>query len=142
MCGENIKMDCGSSSDKSRINEYMSNKKGRSLRSAVLLHQQLCPEKKGYFARNVTTKISSNLHSICLQFPSMCVVNLRMNCGNSSDENRINEYTSDKKGRTYKGLCFCISKCGQKKRLVCSKCDDQRFVKIAHNLPLGPVKVW
>ena len=46
MCGENIKTNCGSSSDKSRINEYMSNKKGRSLRRAVLLHQQLCPEQR------------------------------------------------------------------------------------------------
>ena len=86
----------------------------------MLLHQQLCPEKKGYFARNVTIKISSNLHSICLQFPSMCVVDLRMNRGSSSDENSISEYTSNKKGRTYEGLCFCTSSCAQKKRLVCS----------------------
>ena len=95
MCGENIEIKCGSSSDKSRINEYMSDSKGRSLRRAVLLHQQPCPEKKGQFARNVTIKISSNLHTICLWFASMCVVNLRMNCGSSSDENRINEYMSD-----------------------------------------------
>ena len=46
MCGENIKTNCGGSSDKSRINEYKSNEKGRSLRRAVLLHQQLCPEKR------------------------------------------------------------------------------------------------
>ena len=39
-------MNCGSSSDKSRINEYMSDSKAGSLRRAVLLHQQLCPEKK------------------------------------------------------------------------------------------------
>ena len=45
-CGENMKMNCGSSSDKRGINEYMSNEKGRSLRRAVLLHQQLCPEKR------------------------------------------------------------------------------------------------
>ena len=66
----------------------------------MLLHQQLCPEKEGYFARNVTMKIFSNLHSICLQFPSMCVVNLRKSCGSSSDENSINEYTSNMKART------------------------------------------
>ena len=47
MCGEWIKMNCESSSDESRINEYMSDWKGRSLRRAVFLHQQLCPEKKG-----------------------------------------------------------------------------------------------
>ena len=47
MCGDNIKMKCGSSSDKSRINEYMADEKGRSLQSTVLLHSQLCPEKKG-----------------------------------------------------------------------------------------------
>ena len=65
-----------------------------------------------------------------------------MNCGSSSDENSINECTSNNKGRAYEGLCFCISKCGHKKRLVCSKCDDQSFVKFAHHLPLGPVNVW
>ena len=68
----------------------------------------------------------------------MCVVNLRKSCGSSSDENRINEYTSKKKGRTYGGLCFCISSCAQKKRLVCSKRDDQNLLKFAHHLPLGP----
>ena len=115
MCGENIKMNCGSSSDKSRNNEYMSDEKGMSLRRAVLLHQQLCPKNKGYFARNVTIKISSNVHSICPRFPLMYVVNLSMNCGSSSDENRINEYTSNEKGRTYEGLCFCISSCAQTK---------------------------
>ena len=108
----------------------------------MLLHQQLCPEKKGSFARNGTIKISSNLHSICLQFPSMCVVNLRKSCGSSSDENSINEYTSHKKGRTYGGLCFCISSCAQKKRLVCSNCDDQSLLKFAHHLRLGSVNVW
>ena len=40
-------MNSGSSSDKSRINEYMSDSKAGSLRRAVLLHQQLCPEEKG-----------------------------------------------------------------------------------------------
>ena len=100
------------------------------------------PRKKGYFARNVTIKICSNLHSICLRFPSMSVVNLRRNCGSNSDEISINEYTLNKKGRTYEGLCFCISSCGQEKRLVCSKCDDQSLLKFAHHLPLGPVNVW
>ena len=108
----------------------------------MLLHQQLCPEKKGYFARNVTIKISTDLHSTCLRLPSMCVVNLTKSCGSSSDENSINEYTWNKNGRTYGGLCFCISSCAQKKRLVCSKCDDQRLLKVAHHLPLASVNVW
>ena len=110
-------MNCGSSSDKSRINEYMSDSKAGSLRRAVLLHQQLCPERKGTFGRNVTIKISSNLLSICLRFLSIFVVNLRKSCGSSSDENSINEYTSNKKGRTYEGLRFCISSCAQKKKV-------------------------
>ena len=72
----------------------------------------------------------------------MCVVNLRMNCGSSSDENSINKYTLNKKGRTYEGVCFCISKCRHKKRLVCSECDNQSLLKFAHHLPLGSVNVW
>ena len=72
----------------------------------------------------------------------MCVVNLRKSCGSSSDDNSINEYTSNKKGRTYEGVCFCISSGAQKKKLVCSKCDDQSFLKIAHHSPLGSVNVW
>ena len=99
----------------------------------MLLHQQLCPEKNASLARNVTIKVSSTLHIICLWVPLMCVVNSRMNCGSSSDENRINEYTSKKKGRTYEGLCFCISSCAQKKGLVCWKCDDQSFVEFANH---------
>ena len=95
MCGENIKTNCGSSSDKSRINEYMSDWDARSLRRAVLLHQQLWPEKKGYFARNVTIKVSSNLHTICLWLPSMCGENIKTNCGGSPDKSRINETMSD-----------------------------------------------
>ena len=54
----------------------------------------------------------------------------------------INEYTSNTKGRIYEGLCFCISSCAQKKRVVCSKCDDQSFLKFARPLSLGSVKVW
>ena len=77
-----------------------------------------CVKKKGWFAQNVTIQISSDLHSICLRFPSMSVVNLRRNCGSSSDENSINEYTSNRKGRTYEGLCFCISSCGNKKKVI------------------------
>ena len=72
----------------------------------------------------------------------MCVVNLRRNCGGSSDKNSKNEYTSNKKGRTYGGLCFCISSCAQKKRLVCSKCGDPSFLEFAHHLPVGPVNEW
>ena len=72
----------------------------------------------------------------------MSVVNLRRNCGSSSDENSINEYTSNRKGGTYEGLCFCISSCAQKKELICSKCDDHNFLKFAHHLPLGSVNVW
>ena len=50
----------------------------------------------------------------------------------------INEHLSNKKGRTYGGLCFCISSCAQKKRLFCSKCDDQSLLKFAQHLPLAP----
>ena len=142
MCGENMKTNCGSSSDKSRINEYTWHKNGRTYEWLCFWHQQLCPGKKGYFARNVTINVSRNLHSICFQFPSMCVVNLRMNCGSSSDENSINEYTSNKNGGTYGRLCRCISSRGQKKRLVCSKRDNQSFLQFAHHLPLGSVNVW
>ena len=53
------------------------------------------PRKKGYFARNVTIKISSNLQTICLRVPLMCGENMKMNCGSSSDKSRINEYMSD-----------------------------------------------
>ena len=41
----------------------------------------------------------------------------------------------------YEGLCFCISSCGQKEGLICSKCDDQSFLKIAQHLPSVPVNV-
>ena len=54
------------------------------------------PKKKdGYFARNVTPKVCSDLHIICLWVPSMCGENIKMNCGSSSDKSRINEYMSD-----------------------------------------------
>ena len=53
------------------------------------------PRKKGWFARNVTTKDSANLHIICLWVPSMCGGIIKMNCGSSSDKSRINEYMSD-----------------------------------------------
>ena len=72
----------------------------------------------------------------------MCVVNLRMNRGSSSDENSINEYMSNKKGRTYEGLRFCISSGAKNKGLVCWKCDDQSLLKFAHHLPLASVNVW
>ena len=42
----------------------------------------------------------------------------------------------------YEGLCFCISSCAQKKGVLCSKCDDEDFLKFAHSLPLGSVNVW
>ena len=99
------------------------------------------PRKEGYFARNVTTKVCSNLHIIRLRVPSMCGENIKTNCGSSSDKSRINEYMSDEKGRTYEGLCFCISSCAQKKRLVCSKCEDQNFLKFAQHLLSAPVNV-
>ena len=41
-----------------------------------------------------------------------------------------------------KGCAFGIGSCAKKKRLVCSICDDQRFVKFAHHLPLGSINVW
>ena len=53
------------------------------------------PRTKGYFARNVKIKVSSNLHIICLWVPSMCCENIKTNCGSSSDKSRINEYMSD-----------------------------------------------
>ena len=53
------------------------------------------PRIKGYFARNVTIKISSNLHIICLSVPSMCDESIKTNCGSSSDKSRVNEYMSD-----------------------------------------------
>ena len=46
----------------------------------------------------------------------MCGENIKTNCGSSSDKSRINEYMSNKKGRTYKGVCFCISSCAQKEK--------------------------
>ena len=52
------------------------------------------PRKKGYFARNVTIKVCSDLHIICLWVPSMYGENIKMNCGSSSDKSRINEYMS------------------------------------------------
>ena len=58
------------------------------------------PKTKGWFAENVTTKISSNLHIICLWLPSMCGENIKTNCGISSDKSRINEYMSDYKARS------------------------------------------
>ena len=53
------------------------------------------PRNKGYFARNVTITVCSNLHIIGLWVPSMCGENIKMNCGSSSDKSRINEYMSD-----------------------------------------------
>ena len=47
-----------------------------------------------------------------------------------------------RRARHYDGLCFCISSCAQKKGLVCSKYDDQNFLKFAQHLPLGSVNVW
>ena len=41
----------------------------------------------------------------------------------------------------YEGLCFCISSCAQKKRVICWKCDDENFLKFAHHLPSVPVNV-
>ena len=46
MCGENIKTNCGSSSDKSRINEYMSNKKGSHYEGLCFCISS-CAQKKG-----------------------------------------------------------------------------------------------
>ena len=41
----------------------------------------------------------------------------------------------------YEGLFFCISSCAQKERVVCSKCDDQNFLKFAQHLHSVPVNV-
>ena len=100
-----------------------------------------CAQKKGVLCSKCDDqkflKFAQHLPSVpvsvCCKFK---------NCGSSSDENSINEYTSNKKGRTYEGLCFCIRSCSQKKGVLCSKCDDQNFLKFAHYLPLGSVNVW
>ena len=63
--------------------------KGSAFTSAAV------PRKKGYFARNVTIKVSSNLHISCLYVSSMCGENIEIKCGSSSDKSRINEYMSD-----------------------------------------------
>ena len=83
-------------------------------------------------------KFAQHLHSVSVK---VCC-KLKNELWEQSDDNSINEYTSNKKGRTYEGLCFCISSCAQKKGLICSKCDDQGFLKFAHHLPLGSVNVW
>ena len=41
----------------------------------------------------------------------------------------------------YEGLCFCISSCGQKKGVLCLKCDDQSLLKFAQHMPSVPVNV-
>ena len=41
----------------------------------------------------------------------------------------------------YEWLCFCISSCAQKKGVLCSKCDDQNFLKIAQHLHSVPVNL-
>ena len=41
----------------------------------------------------------------------------------------------------YEGLCFCISSCAQKQRVVFSKCDYQNFLKFAQHLHSVPVNV-
>ena len=32
--------------------------------------------------------------------------------------------------------------CSKKKRVLCSKCDDQNFLKFAQHVPLDSVNVW
>ena len=80
-------MKTESMSTRRRRRVGLTKKKGRSLQRAVLLHQQ--------FAGNLATKVSSNLHIICLSVPSMCGDNKKMNCGSRSDKSRINECMSD-----------------------------------------------
>ena len=66
---------CGSSSDKRGINEYMSDSKCRSLRRAVLLHQQLCPERKASLVEICRSKFAQ----ICTSSASgsrQCVVKI------------------------------------------------------------------
>ena len=101
-----------------------------------------CAQKKGVLCSKCDDqsflKFAQHLPSV----PGNVCSTFKYELWSSSDENSINEYTSNKKGRTYEGLLFGISSCAQKKRLACSKCDDQIFVKLAHHLPLGPVNVW
>ena len=82
----------------------------------MLLHQQLCPENKGWFARNVTINVCSNLHIICLWVPSMYGENVKMNYGSSSAKSRINEYMSDWKARSLRrALLLYQQLCPEKK---------------------------
>ena len=97
-----------------------------------------CAQKERVLCSECDHQNVLHLNSICLWVP----VNLRKSCRSSGDENSINEYTSNRKGRIYGGLCFCISSCAQKKGVLCSKCDDQSFLKFAQHLPLGSVNVW
>ena len=90
----NLRMNCGSSSDENSINEYTSNEKGGTY-GGLCLCISSCAQKKCQFAPNVTTKVSSKLHIICLWVPSMCGENIKMNRGSSSDKSRNNEYKSD-----------------------------------------------
>ena len=41
-----------------------------------------------------------------------------------------------------KGCAFGISSCAQKKGVLCSKCDDENFLKFAHHLSPGSINVW
>ena len=41
----------------------------------------------------------------------------------------------------YEGLCFCISSCAQKQRVLYSRCDDQKFLKFAQRRPSVPINV-
>ena len=41
-----------------------------------------------------------------------------------------------------KGCAFASAAVAIKKRLFCSKCDDQILLKFAHHPPLGSGKVW
>ena len=65
------------------------------LRKGCAFASAAVPRKKGYFARNVTIKVSLNLHIICLWVPSMCGKVRKTNCGSRSYKSRINEYMSD-----------------------------------------------
>ena len=134
-------MNCGSSSDENRINEYTSKKKGRTYEGLCFCISS-CAQKKGLLCWKCDDQNFVDFAHHCLWVPSMCDESIKTNCGSSSDRSRVNEYTSNKKGCTYEGLRFCISKCGHKRRLVCSKSDAQSLLKFAQHLPLGSVNVW
>ena len=81
----------------------------------------MCPEKEGTLLQNVTIKVSSNLHIICLWVPSMCGENIKKTVGPVQIKAESMSTCRISRLGHYEGLCFCISSCAQKKKVLCSK---------------------